>query len=189
MTKPYELKTKRGYDFYEVASAMQKAIRRGDAKIAGYFGIELYESGYHKFLWARLLIISAEDCFGIITKEIQALRQAFDFVHSPKDADKLKARIFVSKAIVLMALAAHSRDADHLGWFVYDQKGVNEQTIEKALQESDASREGMEAIPDYAFDCHTRQGRMMGRTKAQFWPTEHMALANRQIGFFDSNVV
>ena len=40
----YELRTVRGYDFYEVASALQKAIRRSDAKVAGYFALELWES-------------------------------------------------------------------------------------------------------------------------------------------------
>jgi len=40
------LRTVRGYDFGEVSSAMQKALRRGDAKLAGYWAIELWSSGY-----------------------------------------------------------------------------------------------------------------------------------------------
>ena len=35
------LRTKRGYDLGEVASAMQKAIRRADTKLAGYWALEL----------------------------------------------------------------------------------------------------------------------------------------------------
>ena len=34
--------TQRGYDFYEVASALQKSIRRGDVKLAGYMALELF---------------------------------------------------------------------------------------------------------------------------------------------------
>ena len=65
--------TKGGYDFYEVSSAMQKAIRRADIAVAGFFALELWESGFRDYVWKRLFTISAEDCFGIITKEIEAL--------------------------------------------------------------------------------------------------------------------
>ena len=51
------LHTKRGYDFGEVASAFQKAIRRGDARLAGYWGLELYDSGFREYVWKRLFII------------------------------------------------------------------------------------------------------------------------------------
>jgi replication-associated recombination protein RarA len=77
----YQLLTKRGYDFGEATSAMQKAIRRNIARVAGYFAIELFESGYVEYTWKRLLTISAEDCSGIITREIEALHQACTFVN------------------------------------------------------------------------------------------------------------
>ena len=48
-----------GYSLLEVASALQKAIRRADARLAGYWAIELFESGYRDYLWRRLLTISA----------------------------------------------------------------------------------------------------------------------------------
>ena len=46
----YQLTTKRGYTFLNVSSALQKSIRRGDAKLAGYFAIELFESGYAEYV-------------------------------------------------------------------------------------------------------------------------------------------
>ena len=46
----HKLTTKRGYDFYEVSSALQKAIRRADARVAGYFALELYHSGFWKYV-------------------------------------------------------------------------------------------------------------------------------------------
>ena len=67
------IRTVRGYDFFEVSSAMQKAIRRADAAVAGYFALELWTSGYRDYVWKRLFTISAEDCYGVITKEIEAL--------------------------------------------------------------------------------------------------------------------
>jgi replication-associated recombination protein RarA len=57
--------TKRGYEFGEVSSAMQKAIRRGDTRLAGYWALELWASGYGNYVWKRLLTVSAEDCWGM----------------------------------------------------------------------------------------------------------------------------
>ena len=51
---------------------MQKAIRRADTGVAGFFALELWASGYRDYVWKRLFTISAEDCYGIITKEIEA---------------------------------------------------------------------------------------------------------------------
>jgi hypothetical protein len=31
-------------------------------------------------------------------------------------------------------------------------------------------------VPDYAFDCHTRRGKAMGKTKADFFQAEQAAL-------------
>jgi hypothetical protein len=42
--------TKRGYEFGEVSSAMQKAIRRGDTRLAGYWALELWASGYGNYV-------------------------------------------------------------------------------------------------------------------------------------------
>ena len=69
------IRTVGGYDFFEVSSAMQKAIRRADAAVAGFFALELWTSGYRDYVWKRLFTISAEDCYGIVTGEIEALWQ------------------------------------------------------------------------------------------------------------------
>ena len=76
--------TKRGYNFYEVLSAFQKAIRRGDGKLAGYWALELYDSGFETHVWNRLRIIACEDVAEPITKEIEALKQSHDFVNKGK---------------------------------------------------------------------------------------------------------
>ena len=74
------IRTVCGYDFFEVSSAMQKAIRRADTGVAGFFALELWASGYRDYVWKRLFTISAEDCYGIITKEIEALWQGHELV-------------------------------------------------------------------------------------------------------------
>jgi hypothetical protein len=58
----YHIHTKRGYSFPAVSSAMQKAIRRGDARMAGYWALELWASGFGQYVWRRLLTVSAENC-------------------------------------------------------------------------------------------------------------------------------
>ena len=76
--------TKRGYNFYEVLSAFQKAIRRGDGKLAGYWALELYDSGFETHVWNRLRIIACEDIAEPVAREIEALKQSHDFVNKGK---------------------------------------------------------------------------------------------------------
>ena len=121
----FELRTVRGYDFYVCASIIQKAIRRGDAIYAGYFAHELVMSGYGKYVWKRLLTISAEDCYSAVTHEIKALYDACEVAGGVKvdqSTGKAKGRVFISKAILLLCECAKSRDADYLHCLVYDKK-------------------------------------------------------------------
>ena len=128
-----------------------------------------------------MFTISAEDCGGIITKEIEALWQGHQLVN--KNSQEPKGRIFVSKAIILLCQWDKNRDADHLQNFVYDQKiNMSDDVIEKTL---DDVRKNPIAIPNYAYDCHTRRGKNMGKTKAEFFKEELEALKPRQLGLFD----
>ena len=95
----YDLKTNRGYDLYEVASALQKSIRRGDYRVAGYMALELFPN-YAEYCWKRLLTVSAEDCFGVVTQEIKALYDSFHVVNKGKKAADFGGRIFISKAVI-----------------------------------------------------------------------------------------
>ena len=177
-----ELRTQRGYDFYEVASALQKSIRRGDTRVAGYFALELFPR-YSEYCWKRLLTISAEDCYGIITKEIMSLYEAFHVINKGIKGDKLKGRIFISKAVILLCEAKHSRDADIMSNYIYDKKvSINDDELEKYLEDV---REKPIEVPEYVFDVHTRKGKKMGKTKQQFFIEEEEALVNKQISIFD----
>jgi replication-associated recombination protein RarA len=174
--------TVRGYQLSDVASALQKAIRRGDARLAGYFAIEMFESKYAAYAWRRLLTVSAEDCAGIVTQEIKALYDSWAVIHAAK---KGGGRIFLAKAVVVLCRAKKSRDADHLTNLVYDQLGIDEATLTKSLAEARAS---VEPIPDYAYDCHTRTGKQRGKTKTDFFVSEHDALSPREPGLFDADL-
>jgi replication-associated recombination protein RarA len=168
----------------EVASAMQKAIRRGDGRMGGYWAIELFESGFHAYAWRRLMTISAEDTWGIITKEVWALWQAFQEINKHGFKNKTRGRLFLAKAVLLLAAAKKSRDADHLANLVWDPAAVDDDTLERELDEA---RKDREEIPEYAFDVHTARGRAAGKTKTDFFIDEFETLANRQPGLFDGD--
>ena len=178
------LRTKSGNDFYNVASGLQKGIRRADARVAGYCGIDLFESGYYKYVWLRLLTISAEDCYGIITKEIWALKQSFDLVY----AKNKKGRIFISKAIILLCSVKHNRDADHLQCLVYDKQMVSAEELQEHAERLDTHADENVELPEYIYDVHTAEGRRRGKTKKAFFKDEQEGLVNRQSGLFDNLV-
>lgn len=178
----HRMTTLRGYPFPAVSSAMQKAVRRGDAKLAGYWALELWASGYGQYVWRRLLTISAEDCWGILTQEVKALHDSYTEINRNTPSKTPKGRIFISKAVILLSLAKKSRDADHLQNFVYDkQAGLDPDTLTAELEGAGQ----YVPIPGYAYDCHTPQGRAMGRTKAEFFKAEQEALQPRLPGLFD----
>jgi hypothetical protein len=68
---------------------------------------------------------------------------------------------------------------------VYDKNAVDSRQIEADLAKA---RKSTKAIPDYAFDCHTMQGKRAGRTKEQFFVEEHDALSPRVPGLFDQDL-
>ena len=178
-------RTIRGYDLGEVASAMQKAIRRGDARLAGYWAIELFESGFHGYVWRRLVTISAEDCWGTLTKEVWALWQAFQEINRHGSRTETRGRLFLAKAVLLLAAAKKSRDADHLANLVWDPAAIDDEILHRDIEEA---RRDREPIPDYALDCHTAAGRRAGKNKTDFFLEEFEALANRQPGLFDDDL-
>ena len=160
----YHLHTKRGYSFPAVSSAMQKAVRRGDAKLAGYWALELWASGFGQYVWRRLLTVSAEDCWGILTAEVKALHDSYTEINANTPAKTPKGRIFISKAVILLCLAKKSRDADHLQNFVYDQQaGLEPETLTDELE---AAGEYV-PIPDYAYDCHPPPGPPDGQDQSR----------------------
>lgn len=178
-----QIKTQRGYDFFEVASALQKSIRRGDIKLAGYMALELFPQ-YAEYCWKRLLTVSAEDCLPMVTQEIKALYDSFHIINKgrPKSQPP-KGRIFISKAVIILCQCAHCRDADILQNYIYDKKlTISDEQIEALFDEV---RKDMVRLPDYVYDVHTQAGRRRGKTKDDFFREEELALSNKQMSLFD----
>lgn len=64
MLTPEHMRTKHGYSVDEVASAVQKCIRRGNEEAALYWSWEMIKSpnpSHHTHLWNRLKVIASED--------------------------------------------------------------------------------------------------------------------------------
>jgi hypothetical protein len=178
----YNTVTKRGHNMYDMASMLQKAIRRGEVQMAGYAAYELFGS-YHTYLWRRLIIISAEDCWGIITKEIIALKAADDELNKRKQGYD-KDHIFVSKAIVLLCLARKNRDGCYVACnFMNPDSLVSPDEIEHVDIATCELLDG--EIPGYVFDCHTLRGKRHGETVVDMVVREQEALAPKQLGLFD----
>jgi hypothetical protein len=192
----YEQPTVGGYIVGDVLSALQKAIRRGDVFMACYWSAELFDSGFGSYLWNRLLIISAEDCWGTVTQHVEALRQevkalesADQHVNRGKAKDK-KVVLFALKAAHLLAAAQHCRDTDNFYCLVYKPHAVPE---EKLLADLEQARKDKPPIPPEAFDKDTRKGKerlqKKGLNEKQMTDlmivTETKALKPRHKGFFD----
>jgi hypothetical protein len=206
-------RTKRGYQLFEVLSAMQKAIRRGDARMAAYWAAEAYtesNKAARSRVWNRLMVISVEDCAGtttqhvvslrrqevnaVLQKELEALRQADETVNKNKSEgeENPPCVIFVMKAARMLAMAPKCRDDDNFYCLVYLPGAIPEKELEADLKAANSSK--TEPIPPEAYDKHTRRGqkiiREKGWTKKQvledFILRETKALKPRAKGEFDN---
>ena len=140
---------------------------------------------YGNYIWNRLMTVSAEDCAPMVTGEVVALYDAWRKVtkdSSPTSRPALNGhRIFIAKAIVLLAKCKHSRDADELGILVSDR--ISDDDLDEALADCSAilddevPAEHFE-IPAWVYDVHTRLGKRAGKTREQFLVDEHEALAD-----------
>lgn len=175
-----ELRTLHGHNLFDISSLLQKSIRRGEYQLAGYAANEMFQR-YECYLWKRLLTCSAEDCFGIMTKEIIALMQASDKVNKGCKPD-CKNPLFVAKAIVLLCSARKNRDADYFACnFMQDNTTIPPEKIEHI----ELDKCVMERIPEWVFDCHTLKGKMRGKTQIEMLIEEQESLENREVNLFD----
>lgn len=183
----FELTTKNGYNMYEMSSMIQKAIRRCDIPHAAYAANELSVK-YRNYLWKRLYTISAEDCYGIMTKEIVALKQADDFVNQKNKPGNTN-DLFIAKAVILLCMARKNRDADYVACnFMWGDRTLTDEEFDEFVdyhQVKALEMDGTQKVPDYVFDVHTRKGKMAGKTQLDMFRDEQAALEPHQFNLFD----
>lgn len=145
---PYQISLIDNYQFDEVASALQKCVRRNLEYEACWFANILHQSGYHKYMWRRLLIIASED-IGNATPDtavlVNALHQNYQMAISAANRQKNDALTFAFQAIIYMCRATKTRETDSLVNLIrteYEQG--------KRLE-----------VPDFALDMHSKRGRQI----------------------------
>jgi replication-associated recombination protein RarA len=149
-----ELDSIGGYKLGEVASALQKCLRRGLEPDALFWATELDLSGYGEYCWKRLRIITSEDvglADPLLPAVIAALYSAWTDQRKKKDERHGPERLFLIHAVLLLARARKSRLVDHALIACYE-----------------ASRPQRD-IPDFALDKHTARGRKLRRGHDHFW--------------------
>ena len=153
-----EITTKKGYDFYEISSAFQKSIRRGLEKQSLFFAFEIYSSGYSKYIWKRMLIIASED-IGLadnsVAVQVNALFNSWQFINQ---TGANGSSVPFVHAVMILARAKKSRIVDHAKIY--------------AMKTDDNI-----PIPDYAFDMHTRKGKIKKR-KSEYFINEASKINN-----------
>ena len=147
-------KTITGYSLGECTSALQKSIRKGRARDALYWAMEIgsISSVTRKYLWNRLNLICAEDV-GPTQEGILAMLTVDAMEKKYLDAvqrDSAAGFIFLSYAIIAMCNAPKTRIAENLHFLVL------------------ADTQPRLEIPDEAYDNHTWKGKKLGRGKKFF---------------------
>jgi replication-associated recombination protein RarA len=156
--------TARGYDIYELLSALQKDIRRCNEYQALHWAIEL-ETYNVKALWNRLRVIASED-IGIANSEATILVDVLERQYN--DALKREnspSRLFLVHAVLYLARSKKSRIVDDLLITAYDNIKYKGEKL---------------PIPDYTLDHHTLRGCKMGRG-FKFFVEESSKVNNEEI--------
>jgi replication-associated recombination protein RarA len=165
MVRFSDLHTPGGYQCGEVASALQKSIRRGKEREALFWASELDLAGYANYVWKRLRIIASEDV-GVAEQHVALTVRALyeNWLEAKKVKDDRHAedamRLFLVHAVLVLVRAKKSRICDHALMVVYygERKPVK--------------------MPDYALDKHTAAGARKGRSWDHFFEVGTQ-LANR----------
>lgn len=100
------VKTRNWYNMFEISSLIQKALRRRDAEMA-YFAANELIPHYRNYLWKRLLTVSAEDCYDMVTGRIMELHNLD--VSQPDHAN----RKYIAVAVSTLLNARKNRDGDY----------------------------------------------------------------------------
>ena len=157
--------TKNWHHAFDVRDFLVTAIDERDGENAGYAAYELV-TRYPKLFWKTIYSQSVGYNFTNLSNEIKSLEDA----GSKHKLDELAA----AKAIVLMMKCLSLKDDTPFVCAIIDD-GQNLHQFDDVYCD----------IPDYAYDCHTKIGRMRGKTKRDFIKDEYDALHPRVEGLYD----
>jgi len=147
--------TKNGYDLWELISALQKDIRRGNEKQAVFWALEL-ESINPTTLWNRLMLIASED-IGPANSQMSVL---IDVLHRQYQnlSKSGEEGLFLIHAVLALSRSKKTREVGELFVMTYPKVELGKEF-----------GEGLPPIPDYAIDMHTPKGREKGKGLEYFY--------------------
>jgi len=149
------------YQFDEVISSLQKAIRRGHEQQAMFWALEMADSGFGGWLWKRLVIIAFEDIGHSDTAVVNLVVSGFMATNGLAKSKKEIPYEVLGTVIISMCRAKKSREGDDLCWLMIGKRKGGYRR----------------AVPDYAKHMHTDSGRVLGR-KYPHWFAEASKLSN-----------
>lgn len=155
------LTTAHEYPLDQVASALQKAVRRSQVDEALWWAAELNVSGYGAYCWRRLMVIANED-IGLADPQAAVLVWALYSMSvelrkaQPGPAAEKATREWEPEALL------------HATWYLASAKKNRElpdaySTIKLRMERGERIE-----VPDYALDLHCARGRSMGRGEGHF---------------------
>lgn len=168
------IRTFNGYDMFEVVSAFQKEIRRGNEENAMYWAVELYESGFIPYAWKRMFVISTED-IGLAnpfaTVVLNSLYEQYQKLSEAKNDRKKQNRLPFVQAVLYLVHSPKSRHTDWALNYYFDSHLF----VDTKRKE----------IPEYALDIHNRRGKAKGKTINDFFDegslvNNHKIIANEE---------
>lgn len=134
--KKKTIPTRNGNDMFVISSLIQKALRRRDP-LAYYAANELLPH-YRNYMWKRLLTVSAEDCYDMITHRIWELHQ------KDNEAEPTE-RKYVAMAVSTLMNARKNRDGDYIACNILnsrDTKDITKYVPEPQKDDTCATKNG-----------------------------------------------
>jgi len=151
--------TKCGESMFLISSALQKAVRRSDERLAAFCVWELVRSGYHGHAWKRLRTMVLED----IQSEDQVALLVHRYEQLAEEFGKTDwgGEVAAIQAAIALARAKSSREADWARWWF-------QSVAEEHVKDNADDKYQYPTLPDEAFDKHVSHERSKGRGMGHF---------------------
>ncbi len=134
------------YEFDEVASALQKSIRRGLEYESVFWGYIIHQSGYGMYLFRRLSVIACEDV-GLGNPQalilVSSLQQSWLQLHKQNKDATLDKFLLALQVILYLCRSKKTREGDSLSNLIHEHF-----TEGRRLE-----------IPEYVLDPHVARAR------------------------------
>ena len=151
-----KLETKKGYDAFEVISALQKAIRRGQEEHALFWAMELFDSKLQAMACSRIRTIIHEDIgIGGMINSMYALKCLEEVENGYPYKDYWS--VALANLILTICRGPKSREGTNFLITICAKRAYGTKL----------------EIPDYALDQHTLRGKIKKRGLRHFF--EHGA--------------